>query len=211
MFPEGLHFKRTRAKINSTRVGQGGWSLTWQHEINRVRSREEHIVRLLAGALALFISVSIFSPHAEMRVLFLACLSPKTGNCTTAERIRYSNIAVWLAKPGSIAVLHWSSALTTAYPSTINPVRRSFFKWFYILNQPVVHYISLCHVFPCIIRIQHHCEAIFRWRCCTNKYHVFCTCSLLYNGNIMVFFEIGYHENAKVYIRNCWYQEWNFH
>ncbi|ROI26653.1 Glycosyltransferase 1 domain-containing protein 1 [Anabarilius grahami] len=61
--------------------------------ITRVRSREEHIVRLLAGALALFISVSIFSPHAEMRVLFLACLSPKTGNCTTAERIRNHIVA----------------------------------------------------------------------------------------------------------------------
>lgn len=47
----------------------------------------------MAGELSICISVSILSSHAEMRVLFLAPNSPKTGNCTTAERIRNHIVA----------------------------------------------------------------------------------------------------------------------
>lgn len=91
VFPEGLHLKRTSAKINATRVcvcvsGRLVSDATTWHE---QRSGQDCIiVCLLAGELSIFISVSILSSHAEMRVLFLAPNSPKTGNCTTAERIR---------------------------------------------------------------------------------------------------------------------------
>lgn len=82
-----------------------------------------------------------------MRVLFLACLSPKTGNCTTAERIRYS-IAVFIMKPGSITDLSLFLDVTIqAYFSGMRLVRRSRDMSIGLPCSTLhIHTVTLCHV-----------------------------------------------------------------